>query len=212
MLNFPQSQGTLPNIPGLAEAMKKVHDYGIATGNESMVVLGPDGTERAYRQGDAERIDFDEESKANPKMFEGCYLVHYHPVACPLSVQDILVTSKFGASGIMAVQPHGGFSAAFTTDERANGWELFHAQLFTDLLVHGAELMQAVGLTRDQSLMVVGHVGVIWALRKGLIRDYSYSYDQETMDAVALLVDKTTNPPTGIEPLDPAKLEVIFGL
>lgn len=209
MINFPQAQGTLPNIPGLAGAMKKVHDYGLATGNESMVVLAPDGTERAYRQGDAERIDFDEGDLIH---LGGCYLVHYHPVACPLSVQDILVTSRHGASGIMAVQPHGGFSAAFTTDERANGWDLFNAKIFTDVLVNGSDLMQKVGLTRDQSLMVIGHIGVVWALKKGLIRNYSYSYDPECMEAVALLVDKTTHPPSGIPPMNPAKLETIFGL
>lgn len=209
MIDFPQAQGTLPNIPGLAEAMKKVHDYGLATGNESMVVLAPNGTERVYRQGSAERIDFDEEDRIS---FESCYLVHYHPVACPLSVQDILVTSRHGASGIMAVQPHGGFSAAFATDERADGWDLFNANIFTGVLVDGADLMQKVGLTRDQSLMVVGHIGVVWALKKGLIRDYAYSYDAECMEAVALLVDKTTHPPEGVPPLDPAKLEVIFGL
>lgn len=192
MTELTQTQGTLPAWPGLEAAMTKVQAYGAQTGRECIIILAPDGTERYSAQGTEDRVSLRDQLDADPKLLEGCFLVHNHPEECPLSITDLLTGSYNGAVGIIATLPLGGWSAVLF-GRKVEAWDLWKAGHVVETLCDFTDGLQARDFSEEEAYGIAGHMGVHWGLLKGIVKEYSYNYDAPLFDAINRFIAKLPN-------------------
>lgn len=92
----------LPPIPNIGGAIGHVLEHDAKYGTEMFIALTATGEVKAMsgEGGTSEAIQI-------PVEAEGCFLVHNHPIAAPLSISDVLVTNTRGLLGVLCASRDG---------------------------------------------------------------------------------------------------------
>lgn len=186
MENVYTRKDEIPEWPGLAEAMRDVRDYGLASGREMLIALTPDGRRLFMNEGEKNNVAIPEPFNFIPGSLAGCMLVHDHPIFAPLSTPDLRVATMHETAGIMAVMLDGSWDFAQGLDWNSQTvWDLRNAEEFSRRVVRQIYMAAGPG-SSDGDVWAAGNLAFLAAANKaGVLEGWQHSYSEEFWKAAS---------------------------